>query len=57
MTLAPRNFPAVRDVQIGRSTVVPHLDLEAVHGLIEAAFANPRYGPRNGLLIATLFDG
>ena len=57
MTLSPKNYLAVRDTQAGRSVTVPHLDLDAVQRLIEAAFASPRSGPRDALLIATLFDG
>ena len=56
MTLAPRRLPAVRDVELGAAAFVPHLDLDAVHGLMAAAAAS-RHGERDALLIALLFDG
>ena len=56
MTLAPRRLPAVREVELGAAAFVPHLDLDAVHGLMAAAAAS-RHGERDALLIALLFDG
>ena len=56
MTLAHRNLPAVRNVELGAAAYVPHLDLGAVHRLMEAA-STSRRGERDALLIALLFDG
>ena len=56
MTLAHRNLPAVRNVELWAAAYVPHLDLDAVHRLMEAASAS-RLGARDALLIAVLFDG
>ena len=56
MSLAPRNLPAIREAQQGAQAYVPHVDLSSIHRMIEAAHAS-RYGERDGLLIAVLFDG
>ena len=56
MTLAPRALPAIRDAQDGAASFVPHLDLDAVQRLIDAA-SHASTGQRDGLLIAALFDG
>ena len=58
MTLARRNLPAIRNAEMGSASFIPHLDLEAVQRLIQAATgAHPRTGEqRDGLLIALLFD-
>ena len=53
MTLARRNLPAIRNAEMGSASFIPHLDLEAVLQLIQAATgAHPRTGERDGLLIA-----
>ncbi len=58
VTLARRNFPAIRDAELSTAAFVPHLDLDAVQRLIAAAMvATPGHGQRNGLLIAAMFDG
>ena len=58
MTLARRHLPAIREGEVGSSTFVPHLDLDAVHRLITAAAENSaRLEERDGLLIALMFDG
>ena len=57
MTLASRNVLAVHDVQTGRAAYVPHLDLDAVQRLMDAAAEAPRAGKRDALLVAMLFDG
>ncbi len=58
MSLAHRNLPAVREMETGTATFIPHLDLDAVQRLISAAtVATPKWGECNGLLIATMFDG
>ena len=56
MTLAPRALPAIRDAQDGAASFVPHLDLDAVQRLIDAA-SHASTGQRDALLIAALFDG
>ena len=57
MTLARRHLPAIRDAEMGSASFIPHLDLDAVLRLIQAATdTHPRTGERDGLLIALLFD-
>ena len=48
---------AVRDVHTGRAAYVPHLDLDAVQLLMDAAAIAPRAGERDAVLVATLLDG
>ena len=58
MTLSRRSLPAIRDAESGSASFIPHLDLDAVLRLIQAATdTHPRTGERDGLLIALLFDG
>ena len=58
MNLARRHLPAIRDAEMGSASFIPHLDLDAVLLLIQAATdTHPRTGERDGLLIALLFDG
>ena len=61
MTLVKRqsNLPRIQEARKGAADYVPHLGQEEVRELIAAAETKSRnsVGRRDGLLIATLFDG
>ena len=60
MDLVPqRNVTAIRQVRAGQSDFVPHLGIEEVRRLGDAARerARPGKGERDELLIQTIFDG
>ena len=57
MTIALRDTTAIRQTQKESAEPVPHLNVDAVRLLIDAARLAPLTGERNALLIASLFDG